>query len=70
MKLLRSMPSQRRPYRALRGGAAAPGWHEVLLLAALYGVGVLLLSTLALYSISDRQITGEYHNMHSPCAVP
>ena len=54
------MPSQRRPHRALRGGAAVQEWHEVLVLAAILGVGVLLVSTFALYSISDRQETGEH----------
>ena len=53
------MASQRRPYRAPRGGAAFREWHEILVLAAILGVAVLLMSTLALYSISERRITGE-----------
>ena len=58
-KQLQKMASQRRPHRAPRGGAAFREWHEVLVLAAIFGVAVLLVSTFALYSISDRRITGK-----------
>ena len=39
------------------------------MLAAILGVGVLLVSTLALYSISDRQVTGEHLCMQSHCTA-
>ena len=55
------MPSQRRLYRAARGGFAGREWYEVAVVAAILCVGVLLLSTFTLYSLSQRQQIGEWH---------
>ena len=57
--ILGSMTSQRKPPRAFRGGLGGREWQETVLVVGIMCMGLLLLSTFLLYSISERQERGE-----------
>ena len=57
--MLGSMTSQRKLPRAFRGGLGGREWQETVLVVGIMCMGLLLLSTFLLYSISEQQDKGE-----------